>query len=199
MESLRQARVGSWTVVALHVAVHQRLPVELTIQLVRHVVLVVAEVELVEFLLKALEELAKWHWAFWRVVKVDEDQTLVSDMGADWVQSVLCLVKVGDVLELWGLCKVTVGVVGPAVVETAQHDGGALLLSHHRVRSVTADVVEGLDLALLVLDEEELHPHEVVGVVVSSLLKGGGVRSVQPRLHEYGTLLQVKDLLRKPP
>ncbi|KAH3681004.1 hypothetical protein WICPIJ_008012 [Wickerhamomyces pijperi] len=76
---------------------------------------------------------------------------------------------------------------------------GPLLLSDDWVGSVSANVVEGLDGPVLGLDQEELDTHDVVGKVVTGLLEGGGVSSVQPGLHEDGTLFQLEDLLGEPP
>lgn len=74
-----------------------------------------------------------------------------------------------------------------------------LLLCHDGIGAVSADVVESIDLALLVLDKEELEARDLSSQPVTSLDETEAVCSEKPLLGKNGSTFKVVHLLRDVP
>ena len=92
--------------------------------------------------------------------------------------------------------ELAVEVVKPPMVGAAEFLGIAVADGRHLDAAVTADVGEGVELALLVLADNDRLAGDAHGRVVARLRKLFGAADAQPILHEYLFDLFVEDVPR---
>lgn len=103
----------------------------------------------------------------------------------------LGFIEVGDRFKAGRFGEVPLEAVGPSVVFAGEDGGGSLAVRHDGVCAVAADVVEAVDGAVAVADEEEGEVGYVEGEVVACFGEAGGIGEQHPALGEDGTTLEL--------
>jgi hypothetical protein len=95
-------------------------------------------------------------------IQVDPDKTVVVNMDVYWEETILAFIEIGHVLIARGFGKLAVETIGPAMIEASKDLGLALLLGNHRKTSMSADIVEPIDVSLAVLTQHKLEAGYVI-------------------------------------
>lgn len=201
---IRHAR-NQWvrrrTVVALVVIVNDALPVGLELH-VPHVVVDVAARKVEVLHPRLVVDAAKVVLPLdvgLSCLEVDPDEACRINPNVDRQKPVLALVEPFYRVESRSLGEVAFEAVGPAVVFAAENAGFAGALLHNRVRAVSTDIVEAVDVALAVLDQEEgeigVHKRDVL----ARLLEPEVMRDEYPFSGNDGSSLQLVQFRRSIP
>jgi hypothetical protein len=181
-------------VVAFVEVISQNLPVIVTLEGIIVVEIVVIEVVgFIPFLLVDVPEmfLPRHFWDFIRI-HVYPDKAIDVDLKMDSEKTVLLFVEVAQLLVVRSFGEFAIQSVRPAVVSTSEDFGisGTLFLNY-RVRTVSAHVVECVDVALSVTSDDEVETGKLVAEPVASVLQPHAVGDEEPSLRKYGSTLQL--------
>ena len=181
-------------VVAFIKIIGQNLPVIVTLKGITVVEIVVLEdVGLIPFLLVDILEmfLPRHFWDFIRI-HVYPDKAIDVDLKVDSEKTVLLFVEVAQLLVVCSFGEFAIQPVGPAVVSASEDFGisGTLFLNYG-VRTVSAHVVECVDIALSVTSDDEIEPCKLVAEPVARVLQPHAVGKEEPSFRKYGSALQL--------
>lgn len=194
IEKLGDIRMCCRAVIAFVEVVCQDLPVILAVQLVGIIEVVVVEVVgLVSVLLvDVFEVLLPRHLGRLVCIHIHPDKAVDIDLDMDAKEPVLALVEAIQFLVLRGFGQRAVQSIGPAVIPAGQDFGipFALLLDHG-VRTVSADVVERVDGALPVTDDEEVKTRNLIPQPVAGFLQPRAVGDEKPSPGEDGAAFEL--------
>jgi hypothetical protein len=132
-------------------------------------------------------------------IHVNPDKTLFIDVDVEREQAVLRSVKARKILVERGLGKLSIHTIGPAVVFARQDIVLAIILNNDWEGSVTADIVEALDCALGIANEEEVEACFSIADPGASLLESHLVCKQDPFLGEDGSSFKFVDVVRLVP
>lgn len=128
--------------------------------------------------------------------KVDEDETF-PEREAGREQAVLRLVESGDAIHVWSAGECAIETIGPGVVRAL--DGMREMPSRIFAKagaSMTAEIVEGADLAGLIAENDEVFAGGIDEVVIAGFGELGLVANAKPFGGEDGALLAGEDFRR---
>lgn len=185
----------------LVVSLSQNLPIIVAAHFPSVVKLVVIKVDIImaRQAVNALNVIRPVHRGNLCGFEIDPDKPSCVQTDMQREKAVLLLVKSLHVLIVWGLGEISSKAVGPPVILARENAGFARVLCDHWESSMSANVVEAVDVSIVIPDEKEKVPGHFVldkrAIVGEPQLVG----DKDPSLGEDGTLLQLKDLIRLVP
>lgn len=124
-------------------------------------------------------------------VEVDPDEAVDVNVDVDWEETVLGLVKARDVLVPGGFGELAVQSVRPSVVSAGEDLGGALFPVDDGVCTMSADIVEGVDVSIAVFGDDDVETSTLITQPVTSLFEPVLMCGQQPPSRKDGTSLEL--------
>lgn len=193
----RQIWVCCLAVVAFVEVVGKDLPVEVAFHGVRVIEVIIVKIELLESLLLVgtFELLVPRYLRNFVRVHVDVNEAVGVNVNVDWEEAVFGLVEAFKILVARGLRQLAIQTIRPSMVFAREDLRVALLLLDDGVGSVSANIVEGVDLAIAVLRDNKVVVGTVVAQPITRLLKTRLVCEDQPSARENGAPLELVHFL----
>ena len=115
-------------------------------------------------------------------IQVDPDKTIAVDVDMYGKETILGLVKIWQILIARGFGKLAIEAIGPTMVEASKDFSIALGFGHHWERSVSANIVECIDVAFPVFTQHKLEVGYFIAQIVARFLESEFVGGEQPSL-----------------
>lgn len=161
-------------------------------------IVIVKVVRLVSVLLvNVVEVLLPRYFGDFLCVQINPDKSIDIDLDVNAEETVLVFVDAVRVFESSGLGQFTIQTVGPAMIPARQNlrVSRALFLNYW-IRTVSANVVESVDISLSITGNNEVEASHLVSEPVASFLDARAVGEEDPPLGEDCTTLQLIHLWR---
>ena len=103
----------------------------------------------------------------------------------DLKQTILRLIKPGNIIKLRSLHQPTSGIIAPAMIPTTKDSRGPSLFSGNSICTMTTDIMKSPDLVVLASNEKDWEPGNVERLIPPGLLELGAVGKIEPCLGLY--------------
>lgn len=194
IKELGDIRMSRGAMITFVEVIRENLPVVFPVKLVGVIQLIVVEVvRFVSFLfVNVCEVLLPWDLGRCFAIHIHPDEAVDVDLDMNFEQTILILIKTVQVLIARCFGELSIQSIRPAVVSTSQNFGISMaFILNDRICTVSAYIVEGVDVVLSVTRDDEVEPSHLIAKPVTGLFQARAMGNEEPSFGENGTPFQL--------